>query len=400
MKYLKKSAEVLIGKAGVQPRSDLSDYTATLVLPTHYFDGSGEDLQGIQVTREHLEWLRNEIDRYLMSETTEDKPESESVELVNNLSFKAETGLTESQLLGVLGQVSQQVRQRLQTRNQQKQAQLVIDPKLMMVIQHKPTGEPDSWSAKIHTLTGLDDFFASGRLELSVLADSEENARERLNIAFHNFIIACIYPDSPESRIPDIVRKNQRPVSENDEKTVARVFATLNQQLTEQLKNSNRVKGMLQVIDKVTSKKTNEGWEARAVYWKGCNIELTAFGDTETEARTKVYKELIVLLQDQLTNFANHLSVANKPEDIKQVDNPDDKDSAPLKLNPSRVMSMKIGADKWEARTKLFSWTSDQSTDLVATADSEEAAREDLDKKFSNLAGPMMNFIKFMSQVS
>src|SRR4028119_1949182 len=279
MKYLKKSAQVLIGKAGVQSKSHLSDYTATLVLPTHYSDGSGDDLLGIQVTREHLEWLRNEIDRYL-SETTENKLEPENVKVVNNLSFKAETGLTEAQVLGVFGQVGQQVRQMLQTRNQQKQAQLVIDPKLMMVIQHKPTGEPDSWSAKIHTLTGLDDFFASGRLELSVLADSEENARERLNIAFHNFIIACIYPDSPESRIPDIVRKNQRPVSENDEKTVARVFATLNQQLTEQLKNSNRVKGMLQVIDKVTSKKTNEGWEARAVYWKGCNIELTAFGDT------------------------------------------------------------------------------------------------------------------------
>lgn len=296
MKYLKKSAEVLIGKAGVQ-KSHLSDYTVTLVLPTHYSDGSGDDLLGIQVTRGHLEHLRNEIDRCL-SETTEDKPEPESVELVNNLSFKAETGLAEAQLLGVFDQVSQQVKQMLQTRNQQKQTQLVIDPKLMMIIQHKPTGKPDSWSAKIHTLTGLKDFFANGRLELSVFADSEENARERLNIAFHNFIMACIYPDSSESRIPDIVRENQQPVSESYETKKA-----------------------------------------------------------------------------------------------------DDKDSTPFKLNPDRVMSMKVGADKWEARTRFFN-VNDGLTDLVATADSEETAREELDKKFSNLAGPMMNFIRFMSQDS
>lgn len=293
MKYLKKSAQVLIGKTGVQSKSHLSDYTATLVLLTHYSDASGDDLLGVQVTRKHLEQLRNEIDRYL-SETSEDKPEPESVELVNNLSFISE--ICEGKTVYDFVIVKPQVTEQSQNMSQQKQTHLVIDPKVVMVNQLKPTGEPDSWFAKICVLTGvLPD--PDGKLEMSVLGNSEENVRAKLNTGFHDLIMACINPDSLESKIPDIVRENQQPDSQNSE--------------------------------------------------------------------------------------------TNKT---------DDKDSAPLKLNPSRVMSMKIGADKWEARTKLFNWTSDGLTDLVATADSEEAARQELDKKFSNLAGPMMNFIRFMSQ--
>jgi len=75
-------------------------------------------------------------------------------------------------------------------------------------------------------------------------------------------------------------------------------------------------------------------------------------------------------------------------------------DSSSVKINPSRVMSMKVGTEKWEARTRLFNGIDDRLVDLVATADSEEAARAELDKKFESFARLMTNFMKFMSQAS
>jgi hypothetical protein len=297
MKYLKKSAEVLIGKAGVQSKSHLSDYTATLVMPTLYSDGSGEDLLGIQVTREHLVHLRNEIDDYL-SKTNDNTPASKEVGSVNNFNIKVETGLTEAQVLGVLGQVSQQVRQLLQTKSQQKQAQLVIDPRLVIVNEIRSLESQTLWSAKLRLLSGFKDFSVTdARIELSVIGNSEEEVRAKLNSGFHDLIMACLYPDSSESRIPDIIQENNQPTSGSDE-----------------------------------SKKADE------------------------------------------------------------------KDATQFKLKPSYVMSIPIGGGKWEARTRIFNGIDDKLVDLVATAGSEEAAREELDKKFSSFAGPMTNFIKFMSQ--
>jgi hypothetical protein len=383
MKYLKKSAEVLIGKAGVRPRSDLSDYTATLVLPTHYSDGSGDNLLGIQVTREHLVQLRGEIHRYL-SETTENKPEPESVELVNNFNLKSiELKMSEEEVDRILAKIKQPSKlQHLQNRNQQKQTHLVIDPKLMMVIQHKPTGQPDSWSAKIHILPGLNSIAEGGKLELSVLGNCEENARERLSIAFHDFIMTCLKPDSSESRIPDIVRENQQPVNSAKGTDIKLLEFDLNEVTSRE----------------TISKKTSEKWEARTVHWlNGCERELIAFGETEIKARTQLYKGLEGL---EALLLANRSSDTNEPENSKQVNKADDKDSAPFKLNPNRAMSMKIGVDKWEARTKIFNGINDELVDLVATAGSEEVARKELDIKFSNFAIPTMNFIKFMSQDS
>lgn len=149
-------------------------------------------------------------------------------------------------------------------------------------------------------------------------------------------------------------------------------------------------------LSEITLKRNNEGWEARIVYWNGCNIELTTFGTSETEARIELYKELIIRLQNQLSVYCSPNT--HELENSKRVDLVDDKDSALFKLNPSRVMSMKIGAEKWEARTRIFNGIDDRLVDLSATAGSEEAAREELDKKFESFAKPMTNFIKFMSQ--
>lgn len=151
-------------------------------------------------------------------------------------------------------------------------------------------------------------------------------------------------------------------------------------------------------VNKTTSKRTSEGWEARIVYWKGCNIELTAYGNSEAEAKAELYKELIIRLQDQFA--ADKLSTANEAESGRQVNETDNKDSVPFKLNPIRVMSMKIGAERWEARTRVFNGINDGLIDLVAVADSEDVARYELDKKFSSFATAMTNFIKFMSQAS
>lgn len=151
-------------------------------------------------------------------------------------------------------------------------------------------------------------------------------------------------------------------------------------------------------LGKITVNETGQEWKARIVYWDGCNIELTAYGSTPSRAKAKLYEELIVWLQNQLSAYS--LSEANEPESSKQVDKPDEKDSTPFRLNPSRVMSMKIGAETWEARTRLFNGISDGLVDLVATGDSEKVARKELDKKFENFARPMTNFIKFMSQNS
>jgi hypothetical protein len=363
MKYLKKSAEVLIGKAGVQSQSHLSDYTATLILPTYYSDESGEDLLGVQVTREHLEQLQNEIDRYLR-ETTENKPEPESV-------------MSEEEASRFLVAVKQVTKQ-LQNRSQQKQAQLVIDPRLVMVNELRSLERQTLWSAKLRLPLTLKDFtITNERLALLAVGSSEKEVRAKLDTAFHNLIMAGVNPDSDESKIPDIVQESQQPVN---------------------LAQDTRVKPLRLDLGKVTSIKTNEGWKARIAYWNGCNRILSVFGNSESEAKAELYKELIVELQEQYDVYSS--STTSEPGNIKQADKASDKDSASFKLNPSRVMSMKVGADKWEARTKLFNWTSDGLTDLVATASSEEAARDELDKKFLNLAGPMMNFIKFMSQAS
>lgn len=374
MEYLKKSAEVLIGKAGSQNEQKssmygLTDHTAMLTLVTHYSDGSGEQLSGICVTREHLEQMRNAIDDYLFR-TDNNTPVSETGS-VNNFNIKAETGLTEAQALSVFGQVSQQVKQMLQNSNQQNQTQLVINPKLVIVNQYKPTGEPDSWFAKVRVLTGSISS-PDGRLELSVLGDSEENARAKLNTGFYDLIMACLNPGSSKSRIPDIVYENQQPVNSAQE---------------------TRFKPLKFDLSKLTTKKTNEGWKARIVSRDGWNIEVTAPGNTEIEARTNLYQRLILISADCSSD-------ANELENSKQTNETDDKDDTKFKLNPSRVMSMKIGADKWEARTRIFNGINPGLTDLVATGISEEEAREELDKKFSDFAGPMTNFIRFMSQAS
>lgn len=103
---------------------------------------------------------------------------------------------------------------------------------------------------------------------------------------------------------------------------------------------------------------------------------------------------------EQIKSAINNYLLKPEIESSKQVNKTDNKDSTPFKLNPIRVMSMKVGAEKWEARTRIFNGISDGLVDLIATADSEEAAREELDKKFENFAKPMTNFIKFMSQAS
>lgn len=380
MKYLKKSSEVLIGKAGSQDEQKLTkhgfaltDHTAMLTLVTHYSDGSGEELSGLCVTHEHLEQIRKAIDDYLLK-TDNNIQISKETGSVNNFNFKVETGLTEAQTLNVFDQVSQQVKQMLQNNNKQKQTQLAICPKLVTVNQLLPEGQ-NSWSAKLRLLSGLKDFSTDGKIELSVMGSSEKEVRAKLNTGFCDLIMACVNPDSSVSRIPDIFHENQQPVNS--------------------IKDT-RIKRLRLDIINVTSKKTNEVWEARIPYWDGCNKELTSFGDTETEARTQLYKELIFLLQDQLS--ACYFSDTTEPGSTKQVNKTDDKDVTQFKLNPSRVMSIKIGSEKWEARTRIFNGINAGLTDLVATGVSEEAAREELDKKFSDFAEPMTNFIKFMSQ--
>lgn len=103
---------------------------------------------------------------------------------------------------------------------------------------------------------------------------------------------------------------------------------------------------------------------------------------------------------EQIKSAINNYLLKPEIESSKQVNKIDDKDYTSFKLNPIRVMSMKVGAEKWEARTRIFNGINDGLTDLIATGDSEEAAREELDKKFENFAKVMTNFIKFMSQAS
>jgi hypothetical protein len=69
MKYLKPESAILVGSStssthGVDIRGEYTA-TATLSLTTVCSDGSGEQLQGIYVTRSQLEQIRNEIDNYL-----------------------------------------------------------------------------------------------------------------------------------------------------------------------------------------------------------------------------------------------------------------------------------------------------------------------------------------------
>lgn len=426
MKYLKKSADVLIGKAGGQNEAsqfyyNVADYTAMVAMTTNNDDGLREEFSGICVTHEQLKQIRKAIDDYLLK-TDGNAQTSEQVGYVNNFNIKAETGLTETQALSVFGKVSQQVKQMLQNNNQQKQTQLVIDPKLVRVNQYKPTGNPDSWFAKISVLTGsISD--PDGRLELSVLGNSEENARTRLNTDFNDLIMACVDPDLSESIIPDIVHENQQKkkrrqglqklthflqdegfykdgVLEDLQDLLSGDRSSGENQQSAKSTQDTKTKSLRLDLSEVTSKKTNELWEAsRRVYWNDHNRKLTGVGNTETEAIAQLHKELI-LFQDNL--FADHSlgANANKPENSEQTNETDDKDATQFKLNPSRVMSMKVGPEKWEARTRVFKGIGYGLVDLVATADSEEAARKELDKKFSDFAGPMTNFIKFMSQAS
>lgn len=422
MKYLKKSAEVLIGKAGSQNEQELSkygltDHTAMLTLVTHYSHGSGEELSGICVTHEHLEQMRNAINDYL-SKIDNNAPISEEVGSVNNFYLKVETGLNEAQTLKVFGQFSQQVKQMLQNNNQQKQTQLAIDPKLVMVNQYKPTGEPNSWFAKIRVLTGIISN-PDGRIELEALGDSEENVRKELNVGFHNLIMACVNPDSSESRIPDIAHENQQKIKRRQGLQKLTQFlqdegfyedgrledlqdllsgdrsSGKNQQPVNSTQDT-KIKSLRLDTGEVTSKKTDERWEASTiVYWNDGSRALTAFGDTEAEAIAQLHKELI-LFQDHLS--ANHFSAANEAENSEQINESNEKGATQFKLNPSRFMSMKIGTEKWEARTRLFNGMNFELIDLVAKANSEEEAREELNNKFSNFARGMTNFIKFMSQ--
>lgn len=376
MKYLKKSAEVLVGNAGGQNEdnlggNNLADYTAMLTMITYGCDGAGEAFLGICATPEHLEQIRNAIDNYLFR-TDGNALTSERVGFVNNLNIKSET--SEEEIVRVFATVSQQVTERLQNRNQQKQTELVIDPRLVIVNQFGPSENQNSWSAKLRLLSGLKDFSTDGRIELSVLGSSEKEVREKLNTGFYHLIMACINPDLSESRIPDIVHENQRPVNSAQD---------------------TKIKPIRFDLSKVTSRKINEKeWIATIKSCEGYEIAVVSgLGDTETEAKTQLYQKLIFL-------SADCFCYANEPENNKQINETGNKDATQFKLNSSRVMSMKIGVDKWEARTRLFNGIGDRLVDLVATADSEESARKELDKKFSDFAGPMTNFIKFMSQVS
>lgn len=382
MKYLKKSAEVLIGKAGSQNENnlsgcDLADYTAMLAMTTYRCDGNEEEFSGICATRSHLEQIRSAIDGYLLKpENVEEIDGNTFKPLIGARVFDAATNsvLSAEESTKIFGKITEQVA-RTQNR-EQKQTRLEIDPKLVMVEQFGTPEEPNSWSAKLRILSNV-EFSIDGKINLSAIGSSEEEVRTKLNTSFHCLIMACVSPDSPESRILDIIHDNQQPI--NLAKNVKKNPLTFD-------------------LSKTTVNEIGQEWEARIVYWNGCNIELTAYGSTPSKAKNELYEELIVRLQNQLSTYS--LSEANEPESSKQVDKPDDKDSTLFKLNPSRVMSMKIGAKTWEARTRLFNGISDGLVDLVATGDSEEVAREELDKKFESFARPMTNFIKFMSQNS
>ena len=382
MKYLKKSAEVLIGEAGSQNENnlsgcDLADYTAMLAITTYRCDGNEEEFSGICATRSHLEQIRSAINGYLLkSKNVEEMDGNTFKPLIGAQVFDAATNsvLSVEESTKIFAKITERV---ARTQNkEQKQTRLEIDPKLVMVEQFVLPEKPNSWSAKLHILSNV-EFSIDGKINLSAIGSSEEEARAKLNTSFHCLITACTSSDSPESRILDIVHDNQQPIN-----------------LAENVKKNP----LTFDLGKITVNETGQEWKARIVYWDGCNIELTAYGSTPSRAKAKLYEELIVWLQNQLSAY--NLSEANEPESSKQVDKPDEKDSTPFRLNPSRVMSMKIGAETWEARTRLFNGISDGLVDLVATGDSEKVARKELDKKFENFARPMTNFIKFMSQNS
>lgn len=377
MKYLKKSAEVLIGKAGGQSEAsqfyyNVADYTAMVAMTTNSCDGLDEEFSGVCVTHEQLKQIRKAIDDYL-SKTDDNAPVSEKVGSVNKFSLKSAI----SKRWGQDNPLKDPVNSfNLKSEISKKEAADAIFGTVNELMSEVTTSKNTNgvWEAKIvHGRNGSNI--------LTSLGDTETEARTKLYQLIETWKDQLFpHRSSDELRIPNIVKENEQSVNSAQKR---------------------KIKPLLRVdLSKAMSKKTEEGWEARIVYWNGCNIELTAFGSTEFEAKAELYKEMAVKLQNQLVSL---FSAENEPKDSKQTnetDETDDKDATQFKLNPSRVMSTKVGVDKWEARTRLCNGMNFELVDLVATADSEEIARWNLDKKFSDFAKGMTNFIKFMSQDS
>jgi hypothetical protein len=126
-------------------------YTATLGLMTVSCDGSGEQLQGIYVTRSQIEQIRDEIDNYLLAERAQREPKLGIDESLRKPEVTPMTSNFNVNITGVskfskeeheqIGKLLLEIAQRImktqgsQTNGAEQKQKLKVNPKLVWIEQ-------------------------------------------------------------------------------------------------------------------------------------------------------------------------------------------------------------------------------------------------------------------------
>lgn len=353
MKYLKPLSPVLVGTSdsdfkrfGNQFNS--TEYTATFGLITLCGDGSGEQLQGIYVTRSQLEQIRDEIDNYLQT-TAEGEPkpgiadslrEPETMAVTSNFNVNV-TRFSKEELFKFLLETAQQITEtqgRQSTNTKQKQ-RLKINPELVTIEQ--TTEMPTMlYRASVSQWCNPGDG-DRGSISLHALGESKEEARAILDAQFEALILRCTDTGVTKPEVPAVLN------------------TTFNQQLDE-LKQKIQKDMSNPKIRAIMKAVTGHNWsEAPSATPNSNNSE-------ETNTPTSEIK-------------------INKPQAEPEK-------SQVFKLNPNRVTSRIDPAiqsySRWEARTTLY--FGETPLEVVSSGHmTEESARTALDYKVGRLIDGM-----------
>lgn len=345
MKYLKPASAVLVGSSvsGFN-RATTEECTATLGLTTVFGDGSGEQLQGIYVTRSQLEQIRDEIDNYLRN-TAEGQPklgvadslrEPEAMAVASSFNFNitGDSKLSKEEIGKLFLEIAQRVTktQECQTNDTEQKQKLRINPKIVKIEQGADQVSPELYRASIDDWRNLTDNRA-GCIYLYALGDSEEEARATLNEQFEALILRFADPETTSS--------------ETSSATFQDRFAKLKEELSNQ---SPKVKAFVEAVTRITRSEASK--------------PMPNLDDSEKVDHTPA------------------------PESKKAEPQKAEEKSQVFKLNPNRVASRRNPAIKgygqWEARITLY--FGEMPLEVVSSGHmTEESARTALDYKVERL---------------
>lgn len=355
MKYLKPASAILVGSSvsGFN-KATTEECTATLGLTTLCSDGSGEQLQGIYVTRSQLEQMRNEIDNYLRNTAEGEpklgvadslrKPEATAVTSDFNVNITGNSNFSKEEEIGkLLLEIAQRVTetQGRQSNDAESKQKLKINPELVWIEQSAEIPSKP-YSAKIYQWCNPGDG-NRGSISLYALGKSEEEARATLDAQFEALVLRCADTGLTKPEVSDVTFNEQ--------------LNEFKQKIQKDMSDP-KIRALMKTV-------TGQNWsEAPSATPNLDNSEEA--NDTPTPKSKKTEPQ--------------------KAEEKSQI----------FKLNPDKVASRKVSTsciNPWEARVTLsfdLDRRGQNCVDMIGRGDCAEEARSNLDAKFTTFVRSMI----------